>query len=295
MRILSMGSALKNMWRNLVMSIASILSVTATLVILGITLVLIVNVNQATLDLQQKIDLGTIKLKEGLSEQDIDRLNEKLQKTKNIKSVRFVPKDEVLERFIQQHSKEDREVYKSIKNPLPNVFEIHMLDISKVDALRETLSKNQEFTEIKFEKNLISDIVNLSKVIRNVAIVIISVLLFITVLIINNTIKIGIVSRSEEIFVMRYVGATRSYIRWPFLIEGIILGLIGALISGVIIFFGYKEILVFVQKSMPKLVQDSKFYRDGFILYSIGVVNIVIGVGVGLIGSIFSMRKYLKV
>ncbi len=170
-----------------------------------------------------------------------------------------------------------------------------MVDISKVDDLKSFLETKTEFEEIKFANDLIRDIVKVSNVVRNIAIVIVLVLLFITILIINNTIRIGIAARSEEIFVMRYVGATRSYIRWPFAIEGIILGLIGSIISGVLIYYGYKEILIFIKESLPNVVSSTKFMNDSAILYSIAILNIIIGSGVGLIGSIFSMRKYLKV
>ncbi len=291
----SIGKALKNMWRNLLMSGASILSVTATLVILGIILLLVVNVNQMTSELYNKIDIGTINLKDGLTNEKIQELKVDLENTDNVHSVKFISKEEVYNEYVQRFKEEDREYYKSIDNPLPNVFEIRMVDITKVDELKSSLEVKPEFAEIKFANDLIRDIVKVSNVVRNIAIVIVLILLIITILIINNTIRIGIASRSEEIFVMRYVGATRSYIRWPFLIEGMILGVIGSLISGVIIYFGYKEILIFIKESLPNVINSSKFLNDTAILYSIAILNVIIGSGVGLMGSIFSMRKYLKV
>ncbi len=295
MRFRSIGTALKNMWRNLLMSGASILSVTATLVILGIILLLVVNVNQMTAELYSKIDIGTINIKEGLTQQEMDELKLQLEDTDNIHSVKFISKDEVYNEYIQRFKAEDREYYKSIDNPLPNVFEIRMIDITKVDQLKSDLEKIEGFDQIKFANDLIKDIVKISNVVRNIAIVIVLILLLITILIINNTIRIGIASRSEEIFVMRYVGATRSYIRWPYVIEGIILGFIGSLLSALVLYFGYKEILIFIKEDLPDVISSAKFINDTQVLYSISILNVIIGAGVGLIGSIFSMRKYLKV
>ncbi len=291
----SIGSAFKNMWRNLLMSGASILSVTATLVILGIILLLVVNVNQMTAELYNKIDMGTINIKDEVTPEQIEALKNEIEGMENVHDVKFLSKEEVYNEYVQQFKEEDREYYKSIKNPLPNVFEIRMVDISKVDELKAELEKKTEFENIKFANDLITEIVKVSNVVRNIAIVIVLILLLITILIINNTIRIGIASRSEEIFVMRYVGATRAYIRWPFLIEGIILGLIGAVISGVVIYFGYREILIFIKESLPGVINSAKFMNDTIILYSIAILNIIIGTGVGVMGSIFSMRKYLKV
>ncbi len=295
MNMRSISTAFKNMWRNLLMSGASILSVTATLVILGIILLLVVNVNQITSELYNKIDIGTIYLDDGLTKEQINELQSQLEESDNIHSVQFISKEEAYNEFVQNFTIEDREYYKSIDNPLPNIFEIRMVDITKVDQLKSKLEKISGISKIKFANDLIKKIVRISNVVRNIAIVIVLILLLITILIINNTIRVGIASRSEELFIMRYVGATRSYIRWPYVIEGILLGFVGSIVSALILYIGYKEILLFIKPDLPDIVTATKFMRDINVLYSISILNIIIGAGVGLIGSIFSMRKYLKV
>lgn len=293
MRLKSFITAFKNIGRNFFLSTASIISVTATLVILGAILLLIVNINDGSKELKKSIDVGTVVIKQGVSQEGYDELKKSIKGVKNIKSVTLIDKDKALEEY-KKNFKDNPDLFSTIGNPLDDMFEIRIIDIEKVKEVEEAVLKLPNVERIYFKTDIIKNVVDMTSLVKNIAVILVVILTFITILIINNTIRVGIASRATEISIMRYVGATRGYIRWPYLIEGIIFGIVGGIISTLILYFGYKEILLFISEN-TKALSFTKFDNDIPILLNIGFVNLIIGVGVGVLGSVFSLRKYIKV
>lgn len=287
-------TALKNMVRNAMMSLASILSVTSTLVILGIVLLLILNVNNLTKEFTDKFDVMRVQVAYDYTPEQTLAMKAAFEAVPNVESVLLITRDEALEQMKQDWG-EDSVLLEGLKeNPLSDTLEVRVMDVSLSDQTYEELDRIDENDTIYYYKTTIERILRVSNVIRNVGIILIVVLLFITMLVINNTVRIGIASRKSQIQIMRYVGATRGHIRHPYLIEGVILGLLGAVISSVLLYYGYQEVVDMAAANLSDLTAQPLLSADVLIM-RIGILNLIIGIGVGLVGSLFSVRKYLKV
>ncbi len=289
--------ALKGIVSNTLMSIASIFSIGATLTILGMALMFVVSANELSESMLKKVDVVTIQVTEDITARESSEIKSNLEKVPNIVDVKFFSKDEVLANFIKTMDESDRELFEGITNRMPNIFELRVDDVNNLPVVKEKLTqldKDNLFAKIKFEQDLSQKLISISRIVRNVAILVIIALLVITFLIVNNTIRSGIVSRSKEISIMRYVGATRGYIRRPYIVQGIIFGLIGAMISILILYLGTTFVVNMVQKEILLSANIDKTQTLS-VLTNIGVLNIIMGVGIGLIGSIMSLRRYLKV
>jgi len=287
-------TALKNMFRNAMMSFASILSVTSTLVILGIVLLLILNVNNLTNEFTDKFDVMRVQVAYEYTPEQVDQLIAAYEADPNVESVLLITREEAFEQMKEDWGDEAELLEGLPDNPLSDTLEVRVLDVSLSDETYERLDNIDPNDTIYYYKTTIERILRISNVIRNVGIILIVVLLFITMLVINNTVRIGIASRKSQIQIMRYVGATRGYIRHPYLIEGIILGILGSVISSVLLYYGYLQVTDMAAANLADLTAQPLLNADVVIL-RIGILNLIIGIGVGLIGSLFSVRKYLKV
>lgn len=276
------------------MSLASILSVTSTLVILGIVLLLILNVNNLTMEFTDKFDVMRVQVAYEYTPEQVQQLKTAFEAVPNVDSVLLITRDEAFAQMKEDWGEEADLLEGLPENPLSDTLEVRVSDVSLSDQTYEELDKVDENDTIYYYKTTIERILRISNVIRNVGIILIVVLLFITMLVINNTVRIGIASRKSQIQIMRYVGATRGHIRHPYLIEGGILGILGAGISSVLLYFGYQEVIRMAAADLADLTAQPLLRADVVIL-RIGILNLIIGIGVGLIGSLFSVRKYLKV
>ena len=293
MRMTAFRKAIRNLWRNRMMSFASITSVAATLVILGIIVILILNINALTEGLRDQFDTVTVFLDEELERDQIVEIGNRIESIGGIEGIIFETKEQSLENMKEEWG-DNSYLLDLEENPLPNSYIVTVTDIEFMDSVVEQIAKIDGIEDIAYVKDIVETVVRVTSVIRNAGLVLILLLLAISTLIINNTVKLAINARRKEIFIMRYVGATSWFIRWPFIIEGIILGIIGALITTAILYYGYSKLYAsFDQNYLSILIAylvDKKVVT-GNILY----LNMVIGAGIGALGSIMSMKRYLKV
>lgn len=286
-------TALRNIFKNALMSFASIVSVAFTLIMLGMVLLLLINAEYATEKVGERFDTMRYLINEEYEAEQIEELQAKLAQVDNVSTVELVTKEEAWQQTMEDFG-DDAEAFSGMKNPLPNVFQIQIDDIEKAAQTIETIENIDPEDNVRYDRDVADIITNFARVIRIAGGVLIGALLFITILSIVNTIRVGISSRQSEITIMRYIGATRQYIRGPFLIEGAILGLVGAALSAVIIYYSYHEVEQLVQRYLSRMSSEIMI-TDQRLLLQIMVLNLVIGVCVGFLGSLYSMRKHLKV
>ncbi|HKL11043.1 MAG TPA: permease-like cell division protein FtsX, partial [Clostridia bacterium] len=179
-------------------------------------------------------------------------------------------------------------------NPLPNSIIIYVKDIAYSDSIVEEVSGIGGIEEVKYYNDIVQKLLSIANFIRLLGLVVIAILVFLSIFIIGNTIKLTVAARKREINIMKYVGATNWFIRWPFFIEGMVLGLLGAVVSLAIVYFGYTYIYNAVSNQIYMLlttyiVPMNAIIRDMMVIFA------VLGMGIGALGSILSMRKYLKV
>jgi cell division transport system permease protein len=276
------------------MSMASISSVAASLLILGIIMSVILNINSFSEGVKHQFDSINIYLVEDLSRDEIMEIGSQMENIKGVHSIIYETKEQAL-----QNMKIDFEDYSYLLegleyNPFPNSYIVNLEDVIYADSVVSQLKSIIGIEEVKFYKDLIQQIVDITTYIRNVGLVLALFLAAIATFIINNTIKLTINSRRREISIMKYVGATSWYIRLPFVLEGTILGFIGALISTGIVYLVYAYSFKLFT-SQFYVVFAAYILNVETIVHELLYLNILIGAGIGALGSMISIRRYLNV
>lgn len=284
----------KNIWRNGIMSVASTTSVAAALLILGMIFILIVNINSITGGAREQYDSIQVYIVDGVSDEEVKVLGEKIKALDNVKEVRYQTKDEALKEMQDSWQDSGYLLDGLENNPLPNSFEVRFYNISAVPRIAEDIKKMDGVEDVKYYKDIIEKMTNLSEMIRNIGMVIIFALLLLSTFIINNTIKLAVNARRREINIMKYVGATNWFVRWPFFIEGTLLGLLGSVIALAIVMVLYTYVYGIMENQFYALiaayiVNPSVIFKDLLLIFG------VVGMGIGALGSLMSMRKYLNV
>ncbi|MBC3888669.1 FtsX-like permease family protein [Acetobacterium paludosum] len=288
---------LKSIERNNLMSAASILSVIAALIILGIFLILTINVSELTKDVESRLELKVF-LQSDFTDAQKLTVQQALEDSDMIESVTFESSQEALDKFsasLDQYSSL-LSGYNSQNNPMPASFIIRVKDPNDLEAV-QTLAmtfKDKGVEYVKYGEEYVQVLVNFSNFTNTLSLVVLVVLSIISIFIIYNTIKLTVFARRREIGIMKYVGATNNYIRSPFILEGTLLGLIGAIVAFLVIRIAYYYVL--------GLLSGSSFLPVGTTLASPDLVMgkliyffLIYGGLIGAIGSIFAIRKFLDV
>ena len=287
----------KSIERNNLMSAASVLSVIAALIILGIFLILTINVQEVTKDVESKLELKVF-LQSGYTEQQKTTIEETLNESPLIESVSFESSQEALDKFTV--SLEDYAPllsgYNSQNNPMPASFIIRVTDPNDLKAV-QTLAmtfKDQGVEYVRYGQEYVEALVTFNKFTNTLSIVVLIVLSLISVFIIYNTIKLTVFARRKEIGIMKYVGATNGYIRAPFILEGTLLGLIGAVVAFLIIRIAYYYILGLVGGNLF-LPVDASLASPSVVMGQLVFFFLIYGGFIGAVGSVFAIRKFLDV
>lgn len=292
--IFTLKQALKNLWRNRLMSIASISSVSATLMILGIIFALIININAMAQSAKDQFDSIQAYLYDDLSTEEINEIMSKVERINGVQSVVYESKNDALSKM-KESWKDNAYLLEGLEaNPLPSSLIIYLDDIYFSAGVLQGLKGVQGIEEVKSYQDIVEQLLSITEAIRRAGIVVIFVLIAISTFIIHNTIKLTVNSRYREINIMKYVGATNWFIRWPFLTEGTLLGLVGAAISAGLMKLGYDYVFELMHSDFYVLVAAYVIPPEA-LMKDVVFLFVVIGAGIGALGSIWSMRKYLNV
>ncbi len=285
---------LVGVWRNRGMSLASISSVAASLVVLGVIITLVFNINNLSQIAQMQFDTIQVYLEEDLNIEEISDLGRKIADLPGVQYVDYESKEEALNKMKIQWGDQGYLLEVLEENTLPNSYIIHMDNIEMGDTIVENLRNVKGIEEVKYHKELIDNLLKIAAFVRTIGTALIIILIFVAMFIIANTIKITLGARKQEINIMKYVGATNWFIRWPFFIEGMILGLIGAGIALGFVYYGYQYAFNVINTRLYMMVSSYVVSVDDMMSRTIPVF-MVLGAGVGALGSIVSLRKHLKV
>lgn len=228
-------------------------------------------------------------LRDGLSEKSVKLLQNKIAVIEDVKDVKFIGKDEALKNMKKKLGA-SLELDDIGTNPLPDSFEINMLDYEKIPAAAERIRSLEGVEDVRYGEDIAKNLISLNHAVRAAGFIIVLSLIAATVFIVSNTIRITVYARRREISIMQLVGAENWFIRWPFVIEGILHGLIGSLVAAAILMSAYSKFLPNMLSALPFLTMvkpSSLFLRIFFMLVGTGVL-------VGVAGSWISVNKYLK-
>lgn len=288
--------SVKNLGRNGWMTFASISAVTVALLLVGLFLTVMLNLNNIAQQVENNVEVRVFIDTTATSAQQ-QQLKTNISKIKNVKTISFLSKEDGLKQLIKDMGS-DSEVFKSLEgtqNPLPDAFIVKTYDPKQTIAVANAVQKLQYVDSVRYGKGIVEKLFKIIDVARNVGIVLIIGLLFTSIFLIANTIKLTIVARRREIEIMKLVGATNAFVRWPFFLEGFTLGVIGALIPSFIIAIGYHELyMLFVNNNYQSYV-FIKLIPFNKLVTQLTLLLVVLGGSIGVWGSTNSIRKFLKV
>ena len=289
--------AFKSMWRNRMMGLASIGSVTAVLVILGFILIIVLNVNNMALVAKETFDQIAVYIMEGVEDEQIEKMGKSFKEIDGVMAVAYQTKEYALER-VKEDWGDDAVILQGIrKNPLPNTYIIQLSDVSKADEVTTQLQTFEGVEKATYYHDAVNSIIKISDFIKRLGIAIVLILLLISIFIISNTIKITVLNRQREIELMQYIGATNGYVRGPFMIEGIMLGLLGSLVAILIIMFGYNYSMNYLAGRYVAIISGMSGYLVGIemVINDLIIIFLTIGIGIGILGSLISLKKFLSI
>ncbi len=273
------------------MSIASVGTVTVALLILGFFLLFAANVENLVDDLESQVEI-TAYFSEEATQEEIDAGISAVSGISNIEGVIYVSKEEALNLLKEQFGDES-ELLEAVEgmNPLRDSVQIKLQNQEKINETAQEIEKVAGISEVQYRSEVVERLLGLTKMIRTFGLAIATLLVLMTAFMISNTIKLTVFARRREIGIMKLVGATDWFIRWPFVLEGMLLGMGGAAVTILIIFFGYPALVQNLSVSLPflPLIQSAEFIQS--------ICSIILGSGImiGALGSVISIRRYLQV
>lgn len=288
-----MKEASRNVFSNGWMSVASMFTVVASLLVFGIFMVLALNVNHMVAKQEKDYEI-TLTVDENCTQEEMELLGKSLSNLPNVSEAIFESKEERME-YLREKFGEDAnllDAYQGEENPLRNWYKIRCVDLNQSDQTVAMIKELKGVARVISNGETINKLTTVSKYISTASVWIMIALAVISIFIIANTIKLAVFSRRKEINIMKYVGATDWFIRWPFIIEGMIIGLMGAVVSGLFIALSYEGI-VGVFATLKIAFMD--FIPLKSIMVYISIIFVLMGLGLGALGSLIAVRKHLKV
>lgn len=282
--------------RHFPLALSSISSVTVTLLIMAVFMLLSANLTQVTQQLEASVQIHVQVNNEFEEESELSRIENAIKAIPEVANVTFSSKDEELEAYIALSDSESaEEMYGSFRgenNPMLHAFIVEAKNGDQIGAIAEEIRLIEGVEKAKYGGDSTAVFVKGMESVRNAGYIIVGALSFIAVFLISNTIRVSIHSRRQEISIMRTVGATNWYIRWPFIIEGMIIGFVGSLLPVIATIFGYNYIIQLtggnLLSKMLTLVPTMPLVRE------VSLSLVAIGVIVGALGSLFSVGKQLR-
>lgn len=290
------GEGFSNVFKNKKSTGASLMIMCATMIIFGVFLILGENINHFVREVEDAQGIQVFATKEATPEQ-VQQLGDEINKINGVNTIEYVSKETALNQMKEKFSEHEEflEGYEGENNIFSDSYVVTLTDLNLLDQVQTEISKLANVKEITSSNETVTTLIDLANGIKIVTGVILVLLIIISIFIIANTIKLTVHARRKEISIMKYVGATNGFIRWPFIVEGMIIGIIASAISILIIAVAYNFIAEqMVNSQFMKMVGVSLVgFSDMF--SSIIFTYMLLGIGIGALGSIISMRKYLKV
>ena len=276
--------------RNSWMSFASIGTVAVSLFVLGMFLILVVNMNRMVASLESQVEIS-VYIKDEVSDSGIHALEERITQMQGVESVKYVDRETAMKRF-RERLGDQQFLLDSLgeTNPLPNSFEVRILRPDMVRTAAEAIAEMPGVETAKYGQDVVEHLFDITRLVRLFGLALMFVLAMATLFIISNTIRLTVFARRKEIAIMKYVGATDWFIRWPFLLEGIVLGCLGGIVAAIVLRGAYRVIAAKIYDTLAffPLLPENPF------LHYVTAAILICGMFVGALGSTISLKKFLK-
>jgi cell division transport system permease protein len=272
--------------KNGIISFATVISLTATLIIVGMFLLISFNISIFLNNMESQL-LAIAYLQDGLSEEEIDTLVQDVSELQGVQEIRYISKEEAFQNLKEDLSEHEEILAGIQENPLPASIEIIVTKPQYLEEITFQIEQYNGIEEVNYGGQLTKNLLLVFDFVRKTGIAIISLLIFIAILIMVSVIKIGVHSRQQEIEIMSLVGATSWFIRWPFIIEGFLKGLLSSIIAVIVLVRGYHYYINQLRMILPFI----DIAPDNIVLIRMTVFIITLGLFIGIFGSIISLRR----
>lgn len=284
---------MRSLWRHKGMVLVSMLTVATMLVVLGATTLLAANSEFMTKNMENELEI-IVFLQDKVSRDDALALEPELHKLDGFKEAVFVPKEDALADMSSQFENTNLAEATGGNNPLPDAYKIKLEQMEQMKAAVAVLNDKEKFPQIelvRYGQDMVENMISLTDTLEIVCIAVVIGMLFIALFLVNSTIRLTVAARGEEINIMKYVGATNFYVRIPFFLEGLIIGIVGAVLADLALYYGYDAVLGYMKESLSFIT----LLDDPTLMLRIMLVLLVGGTVLGALGSNIAIKKYLKV
>lgn len=281
----------KSIRRNGFMSFASISTVAVSLLVLGMFLLIFLNTNNLAKYLESQVQVS-VYMQDDAKAEELTSVKEQLQKMPGVVKVTAISKEQALERFKERLGDQEQLLNSLGKdNPFPNSFDVQVDNPERIKAITPLIGQLPKVETAKFGQEVVEHLFQLTRILRFGGVVLIIFLAMATLFIISNTIRLTVFARRKEVVIMKYVGATDWFIRWPFLLEGMTLGFFGAVLASLFINSIYSALLDRIHATLAFL----PLLPPSPLLGYVTLFLLAAGTGIGALGSYISLRKFLRV
>ena len=293
----TLKQGVKNIKRNWMFSLASIITMAACIFLVGVFYSLVTNVDNIAHKVEQEVPV-TVFFDEGTTDEQMQEVGNLIQARPEVERVEFESGDQAWQNFKDKYfqGSDAADGFKD-DNPLVNSsnYQVYLNQIEKQTELVNYIQSLEHVREVNQSEQAANTLGSFNKLVSYASIIIIAILLLISIFLISNTVSVGISVRKEEIGIMKYIGATDAFVRAPFVLEGMVLGVIGAAIPLVALYFLYNTAVEFILTRFNVLTGVVDFIPVWQIYQMLLPIGLLLGIGIGFIGSIWTTRKHLRV
>lgn len=294
----SMKQGVKNIGRNKMFSIASIATMAACIFLFGLFYSIVINFNHIVEKAEEGVAI-TVFFDEDATQEQIDNIGAQLEKKDGVLEVNYISADEAWESFQDDYFGDSKDAAEGFKNdnPLANSdnYEVYMSDVEKQKEVVEFAEGLDGVRKVNKSDVVAKTLTSVNKLVYYVSAAIILILLAVSIFLISNTVTMGITVRREEIAIMKYIGAKDGFVRAPFVIEGLLIGIVGAILPLVLLYFMYDKAVSYIMTRFSLLNNIMTFLPVSEVYKTLLPVGIALGVGIGFVGSFFTIHKHLRV
>lgn len=287
----SFSQAKKNIFRNGLMTVASLFTITCCLLILGMFTIISMNVNYITKQVKDQCEVQ-VYIADDTGEDRVSEIGDEIIALANVKEISLFTKEDAMQYVVDDMFDGNEKLAEGLENDtFRDSYKVRLVDIEYTGSTVDELSQIDGVEDVQNKQDIVNVVVNISDAVKKVTVLVMILLLIVAIVIMANTIRLTVFNRRKEINIMKYIGATDRFIRVPFIMEGVMIGFIGAVIAFGFMSWGYAAIMNYIKTSIS--VFDMLPYAS--IAPVFGGLFALTGCLIGMVGSLISMRKYLNV
>lgn len=294
----SFKQGIKNIKRNLLFSLASVGTIVSCLFLFGVFYCIIVNFKSAMKEIENTVTISVF-FDEDITDENIRLIEQQIRQKDYIATIQYISAEEAWEDYIKKNFESREQALEAFggDNPLKNSasYKINIKDLDKQEECVMFLETLHGVRKVKSSSVTADGVVALNKIVSYASVGVIAILLLVSIFLISNTITIGITVRKEEIAIMKLIGATNFFVRAPFIVEGVVIGLVGSIIPLGLVYYMYDNIIKYIIGRFNIIQNLFEFVPAGKLFAVLAPVSAAIGIGLGLVGSLLTTRKHLKV